>query len=69
MTVYSDSDWVVDSENHCSISGYIVLLLGCPLIWKSKQQQSFTLSSLEAEYVALSEAVKEIKHPGQTQLI
>ena len=31
------------------------------LTWKSKSQRSVTLSSLEAEYVALSEAAKEIK--------
>ena len=31
------------------------------IIWKSKSQKSVTLSSLEAEYVALSEATKDIK--------
>ena len=31
------------------------------MTWKSKSQKSVTLSSLEAEYVALSEAAKEIK--------
>jgi Reverse transcriptase (RNA-dependent DNA polymerase) len=66
MTVYSDSDWAGDPENRRSISGYIIFLLGCPLVWKSKQQQSVTLSSSEAEYVALSEAAKEIKFIAQT---
>ena len=31
------------------------------MTWKSKSQRSVTLSSSEAEYVALSEAAKEIK--------
>ena len=31
------------------------------MTWKSKSQKSVTLSSLEAEYVALSKAAKEIK--------
>jgi Reverse transcriptase (RNA-dependent DNA polymerase)/gag-polypeptide of LTR copia-type len=66
LTVYSDSDWAGDPENRRSISGYIIFLLGCPLVWKSKQQQSVTLSSSEAEYVALSEAAKEIKFIAQT---
>ena len=35
--------------------------MGVPLMWKSKSQKSVTLSSSEAEYVALSEAAKEIK--------
>jgi hypothetical protein len=35
-------------------------------VWKSKQQQSVTLSSSEAEYVALSEAAKELKFVAQT---
>jgi hypothetical protein len=39
--------------------------MGCPIVWRSKQQQSVTLSSTEAEYVALSEATKEIKFVTQ----
>jgi hypothetical protein len=61
LTVYSDSEWGGDLDNRRSISGYIIFLLGCPIVWKSKQQQSVTLSSSEAEYVALLEAAKEIK--------
>lgn len=33
---------------------------GVPICWKSKAQQSVTLSSTEAEWVALSEAIKEV---------
>ena len=61
MTVYTDSDWAGDKATRRSISGYIIFLMNCPVIWKSKQQSSVTLSSTEAEYVALSEAAKEIK--------
>ena len=35
--------------------------MGVPIIWKLKSQQSITLLSSEAEYVALSEAAKDIK--------
>ena len=61
MTVYTDSDWAGDKTSRRSISGYVIFLMDCPIIWKSKQQVSVTLSSTEAEYVALSEAAKEIK--------
>jgi hypothetical protein len=39
----------------------VIYLLGAPICWKSKQQKGVTLSSSEAEYVAMSEAVKEIR--------
>jgi hypothetical protein len=59
--VYSDSDWAGDSENRISITGFIIYLLGTPICWRSKGQKGVTLSSSEAEYVAMSEAVKEIR--------
>ena len=39
-----------------------------PIIWKLKSQKSITLSSSEAEYVALLEAAKEIKFVYQLLL-
>jgi hypothetical protein len=35
--------------------------MNVPVCWRSKAQRDVTLSSSEAEYVAISEAVKEIK--------
>ena len=35
--------------------------MGVPICWKSKGQKNVTLSSSEAEFVAISEALKEIK--------
>jgi hypothetical protein len=65
MTMYTNSDWAGDRESRRSISGYIIFLMDCPVLWKSKQQVSVTLSNMEAEYVALSEAGKEIKFISQ----
>ena len=36
-------------------------LMNVPVCWRSKAQRGVTLLSSEAEYVAISEAVKEIK--------
>ena len=43
------------------MAGYILYLCEVPISWKSKGQKSVSLSSAEAEYVAISEAVKEIR--------
>jgi hypothetical protein len=42
-----------------SVTGFIIYLLNVPICWGSKGQRRVTLSSSEAEYVAISE--KEIK--------
>ena len=61
LVVYSDSDWAGDPENRVSITGFVVYLLGVPICWRSKGQKGTALAGSEAEYVALSEAAKEIK--------
>ena len=42
-----------------STIGYISLFRGGPLAWQSRRQRTVALSSCEAEYMALREAVKE----------
>jgi hypothetical protein len=60
LIVYSDSDWAGDKDNRRSVSGFVMFLCSVPIVWRSKQQKSVALSSSEAEFVAASEAVKEI---------
>ena len=60
MVVFTDSDYAGDPVSRRSVSGYIIYLHGVPLCWRSKAQRSVTLSSTEAEWVSLSEAVKDI---------
>jgi hypothetical protein len=61
LVSYSDSDWAGNPENRISVTGFIIYLLGAPICSRSKGQRGITLSSSEAEYVAMSEAVKEIR--------
>ena len=56
-----DSNWATDRKNRKSITGYIITVGGCIVSWMSKKQQGVTLSSTEAEYVALSMAATEVK--------
>lgn len=56
---YSDSDWAGDKESRKSTSGFIFMLNGGPVSWCSKRQSTVALSSIEAEYIALTLAAKE----------
>ena len=61
IVAFSDSDFGGDKETRISIAGFILYLMGVLISWQSKGQKSVTLSSSEAEYIALLEAAKEIK--------
>ena len=61
LICYSDSDWAGDKETRQSVTGYCIYLQGCLISWKSKAQKTISLSSSEAELMALSEATKEIR--------
>ena len=50
-----------DNDTRYSVYGYIIYFRGIPVAWKSKSMKSVVLSTTEAEYVAVSEVVKEIK--------
>ena len=53
--------FVNDKETRISVYGYILFFCGVPIAWKSKSMKSVVLSTTEAEYVTVSEVVKEIK--------
>jgi hypothetical protein len=61
LVIYCGSDWAGDKNTRINVAGFIVCLMGAPICWKSKAKRGVTLSISEAEFVALSEAAKEIK--------
>ena len=61
LEVLSDSDFANDKKTRIAVSGYFVFFCGVPIAWKSKSMKSVVLSTTEAEYMAVSEVVKEIK--------
>ena len=61
VLAYSDSDYAGDCETRISVAGFILYLMGVPISWRSKGMKMVVQSSTEAEYIALSEAAKEIK--------
>jgi hypothetical protein len=68
MDVYVDSDFMGlygkedrdDPNNVKSRAGHVICLNGCPIIWSSKLMQSIALSTMMAEYYALSAALREV---------
>ena len=59
ITGYSDADWAGDVGDRKSTSGYVFILGGAAISWKSNKQTCVALSTAEAEYVALSAAAQE----------
>lgn len=59
ITGFSDSDWAGDCIDRKSTSGYIFKVFNCTVSWASRKQSTVSLSSTEAEYVALSLCVSE----------
>lgn len=54
-----DADWAGDTKDRKSTSGFIFKIFNCPVSWCTKKQLSVSLSSTEAEYIALSVAITE----------
>ena len=61
LEAFSDSDFANHKETKISVYGYIIYFCGVPVAGKTKSMRSVVLSTTEAEYVAISEVVKEIK--------
>ena len=61
LKALSDSDFASDKKMRISVFGYVICFCGIPIAWRSKGMKSVVLSATEAEYMALSEVVKEVK--------
>jgi ribonuclease HI len=59
VDVYCDSDWGGDKKDGKSTTGCVIRFNGDVMNWVSKKQSSVAMSSAEAEYMAMAEAVKE----------
>jgi hypothetical protein len=57
---YSDASWADDRDDRRSTTGYVFLLAGAAISWKSHLQPTASLSSTEAEYKSAGAGVQEI---------
>jgi len=68
ITAYVDADFCgayekasSEDPNGCrSRTGFVIFYSGCPIIWVSKLQTEIALSTTEAEYIALSQSMREL---------
>jgi hypothetical protein len=68
MDAYVDLDFLglygkedrTDPANVKSQGGHVILVNGCPVIWQSKLIDAICLSTMMAEYYALSIAMREV---------
>ncbi len=60
LVAFCDADYAGDTDTRRSTTGYIVMLNGGPVTWGSRQQQCFSLSTTEAEYVAACERTRQV---------
>jgi hypothetical protein len=73
LDCYVDADFAglwgyEDSQDPVCVrsrTGYVLTFGGCPLLWVSKLQTEIALSTTEAEYIALSQAMRDLL-PTQT---
>ena len=56
---YSDSDWGNDVNDRRSVTGWVFLLHDGAVSWQSCKQPTVALSSVEAEYMAATQATRE----------
>jgi hypothetical protein len=59
LVLYTDSSWGDNKDDRKGTGGHLSTINDCPIAWQSKKHSTTPLSSTEAEYYALSAAVRE----------
>lgn len=56
---YSDANWITGSNDVKSTSGYVFILGGGAVSWKSSKQTCIARSTMESKFIALDKAGEE----------
>ena len=59
MELFGDSDFASKATDRRSVSGAVVMFAGACVLYLCRTQKSVALSSMEAEYVAMADGMKE----------
>ena len=60
IDAYSDADFASSRDDMVSLGGQIIFLDKAPIHWKTFKQRAVSLSTMEAEFVAMVETTREI---------
>jgi hypothetical protein len=60
LHAYSDADWAGCLDTRQSRTGYVIMLAGGAIAWRSRRQRSIAQSTCEAEYIAGYEAAQDL---------
>ena len=58
---YCDANWISDTKDSKSTSGYLFILGGEVVSWKSSKQTCIARSTMESEFIALDKAGEEVE--------
>lgn len=58
---YSDANWISDNTETKSTNGYVFILGGAAVSWKSSKQTCIARSTMESKFIALDKAGEEAK--------
>ena len=65
LSAYVDANYAMCPDTRRCVSGFITLYHGGPISWLAKKQPLVTLSTTEAEFVALAQCVQELLYLKQ----
>lgn len=60
LIAHTDADFASNRDDRTSMGGQIVFLDQVPIAWRAFKQKCISLSSMESEFIALTETAKEI---------
>ena len=65
MKTYVDSDWTGDTESRKSVTGWCMFVDSCLIGWGPREQTNIAQSSIESEFIGITDICKEILYVKQ----
>lgn len=60
LNAYCDADYATSRDDRQSIGGFIVFVDKSPVVWRTAKQRCVTLSSMESEFLSITDSCKEL---------